>query len=129
MTGTPHNPQTAFKKRAPEHGESLSQRWTTLHKKAGEIARMADLAPEPLDQIARRFAAGLAHSGALFGNHAHSAAVRGIEDMEILVEMGLKALKEVESRGQDPSAPALTLWREVYHSREAILNVMEPAAA
>jgi len=129
MTVTPRTPNNSPQKVDPEPIQTLNQRWTALHTKAGQIAAMADLAPEPLDTVNTRFNDALAQSGILFGNYTHSAALRGIEDMEILVKMGLKALKEVESRGQDAGVPALALWREVYHAREAILTVMEPAAA
>ncbi|KEO89378.1 hypothetical protein EH31_12080 [Erythrobacter longus] len=113
--------------RAPQ--SSLGQRWSALHGKVAQIAQMADLSPEPLDQINTRFNNALSRTGALFGNHAHPAVERGVEDMEILVDMGLTALNEVESRGQDPGAPAFALWREVFHAREAILSVMEPTVA
>lgn len=133
MTATPPTLNSPFNREAngPGHepAETLTQRWSALLEKAGQIAQMAELAPEPLGEMNTRFANALARTGALFGNHTHTAAQRGVEDMEILVEMGLRALKEVESRGQDPGAPALTLWREVYHAREAVLSVMEPVAA
>lgn len=129
MTVIPKRPGNPLHRpdRAPQ--SPLGQRWSALHGKLAQIAQMAELSPEPLDETTARFNNGLALTGALFGNHAHSAVERGVEDMEILVEIGLTALHEVESRGQDPGAPALALWREVYHAREAVLSVMEPVAA
>ncbi|MEP0390477.1 MAG: hypothetical protein ABJ205_08820 [Erythrobacter sp.] len=112
-----------------EPAETLTQRWAALLQKVGEIALMAELSPEPVGEMNARFANALARTGALFGNHTHIAAERGIEDMEILIDMGLGAVKEVESRGQNPVVPALALWREVYHAREAVLIALEPVAA
>lgn len=133
MTATPPIPDSPFNRPGPKPGrepeQTLTQRWSALLEKAGEIAQMAELSPEPTEEMNSRFASALARTGALFGNHTHTAAERGIEDMEVLMDMGLTALKEVEARGQDPGAPALALWREVYHAREAVLTVMEPVAA
>ena len=129
MTATPQQPSNPSPRPAQTPQPTLSQRWSALHGNVALIAQMAELAPEPLDKINARFRDALAQTGALFGNHAHTAIERGVEDMEKLVEMGLTALIEVESRGQNPSVPALALWREIFHAREAILSVMEPVAA
>lgn len=133
MTVTPPIPDTPLDRPVNRSGQgevgTLTQRWAALLEKAGQIADMAQLSPEPTGEMNTRFANALARTGMLFGNPTHIAAERGVEDMEMLIEMGLTALKEVESRGQDPGAPALALWREVYHAREAVLSVMEPVAA
>ena len=43
---------------------------------------------------------------------------------------GVQALLAVSARGQDPTAAALSLWREYHHARAALLElVSEPAAA
>lgn len=105
--------------------QALHRRWAALHEKSAEIAQIADLAPEALEHQVSRF------NDALSSNSSHllDTAGQGLEDMELLVDMGLAALKEVEARGQAAHAPALALWREFYHAREAVLSVMEPTAA
>lgn len=111
--------------RAADAHPMLDQRWVRLHEIAGEVARLADLSPEPVAQTTARFTHPTAHadSGAL------AVAEQGIEDIEALLLMGLKALRNVEERGQDPGAAALVLWREFYHARETVLSVLEPIAA
>ncbi|WP_298306715.1 hypothetical protein [uncultured Erythrobacter sp.] len=105
--------------------KTLGHCWTAVHEKAGQIAAMADLAPEPMDTVTSRLDQALAVSG----THSYGAALRGLEDVDMLVTMGLTALREVKARGRDANAPALALWREFYHAREAVLTVLEPAAA
>ncbi|MEM1053852.1 MAG: hypothetical protein AAGI28_17350 [Pseudomonadota bacterium] len=86
---------------------------------------MADLAPEPFDGLAARFAKTAERAGP----HSVDCALRGIEDIETLLEIGSSALQALVARGQDPSVPALALWREFYHAREALLALVEPTAA
>jgi hypothetical protein len=121
------SPKTSARSSTPEHASSgsLHHRWLALQERSAEIARVADLAPEAVDPIMARFdEATSSHN-----SHALEVARRGLEDMELLVEMGLSALREVEARGQEAHAPALALWREFYHAREAVLGLMEPEAA
>lgn len=105
--------------------EALDQRWVHVHQKAAQIAAMADLAPEPLEEANSRFDGALSVSG----NYAQDTAARALEDTELLLEVGLRALREVAARGQSTHAPALALWREFYHAREAVLGILQPAAA
>jgi len=37
---------------------------------------------------------------------------------------GVQALLAVSARGQDPTAAALTLWREYHHARAALLALV-----
>ena len=111
--------------RAADASAPLDRRWAEMHETAGQVAQLADLSPESASKITARFAQGLAHAD----SRACELAERGIADIEALLAMGLKALRCVEERGQDPSAPALALWREFYHAREAVLSVLEPIAA
>lgn len=105
--------------------DALHTRWCTVHARSCQIAEMADLAPEPLDSAASQFETAFAQATGPILTIAH----HGVEDIELLVDLGLKALEEVQARGQDTGAPALALWREFYHAREAVLAILEPAAA
>lgn len=125
MAAKPPIPFIAANESAAQPLETLGHLWTTVHEKAGQIAQMADLAPEPLISVTSRLDQALVGSG----SHAYDLAQRGLEDVDMLVTMGLTALGEVEARGQDANAPALALWREFYHAREAVLTVLEPVAA
>jgi len=116
---------SAAKKSVTQPLKTLGHHWAAVHEKADQIAQMADLAPEPIDAVTSRLDQALAISG----TQAYGTALRGLEDADMLVTMGLTALREVEARGQDTNAPALALWREFYHAREAVLTVLEPAAA
>lgn len=103
----------------------LERRWIALHDQARQIAAMADLTGEPMAPLIERFSKAMAYSDI----HWHKAALGSLGDIELLVELGLKALKEVDARRQDPVAPALALWREFYHAREAVLVSAQPIAA
>jgi hypothetical protein len=103
----------------------LEQRWIALHDRAGQIAAMADLAREPMGPLVDRFAEAMMRCD----RSAQAAAMQSLDDIETLVDLGLRALKEVEARKQDPDAPALALWREFYHAREAVLAMTLPIAA
>lgn len=113
---------------------SLEERWDALQCSADEIAALADLSPHPSnpdlsdpDRSAPQqpFELTLKHAD----ERAVAIAERGVEDMELLAKTGLKALKQVQARGKPVQAPALALWRELYHAREAVLLVLEPVPA
>lgn len=109
----------------------ITARWEHVHQQASLVAAMADLADEPQSAStntngnAALFAQGLAGAEEAIRTLAQS----GLEDMECLLDHGIRALKEVEARGQDTHAPALALWREFYHAREAVLQMVQPATA
>lgn len=104
---------------------SLEDRWTALQLKTERIARLADLGPEQDDTPQEAFKRDLAQAD----ERTASVVERGVEDMELLAAMGLKALEEVHSRHQNAHAPALALWRELYHARQAVLSVLDPVPA
>ena len=108
---------------------ALIERWRKLHANGEQIAQLADLAPEPLETEVNRFELALLEQSAGPSLHTLDAALRGLDDIETLLKMGLVALRSVEARGQDTGAPALALWREFYHARETILAILKPAAA
>lgn len=125
-----HHHRPALQTRTIEGANAaLVQRWGALQRRADEIAALADLAPEfsASEKDAARIALGDAFSHAC--ERAAQIATRGIEDMELLTETGLKALVQVQARGKPVQAPALALWRELYHAREAVLSVLEPVPA
>lgn len=122
MATSPHNPKAAAFAFESDPQESIKLRWAVLHEKAGEIAEMADLSPEPAEVAAVHFDEAIA--GAT--EPTKTFAQQGLGDIEHLIDMGLRALKEVEARNQDASVPALALWREFYHAREAILGAISP---
>jgi hypothetical protein len=103
----------------------LGERWRAAHDKANRVAHFADLAAEP---YAGRIAAFPLQ---LDPTNTHLAVLMktSVEDVEALLEMGLRALENVAERGQDTGAPALALWREYHHARETMLAQMEPVSA
>ncbi|UAB78409.1 hypothetical protein INR77_01290 [Erythrobacter sp. SCSIO 43205] len=124
MPATPshsHRPASAILAVAPAH-QSLEERWEALERKGEQIAALADLKPQVSNEGSNQIADLLTHAD----ERAATAALRGLEDMEMLVAVGLQAILEVQARHQDVQAPALALWRELYHAREAVLSVLEP---
>ena len=104
--------------------DTLCTQWDAVHALAAQVAVMADISPERSDDIVAGFRPLL--SGA--NDWQCNVAARGIEDIEALLRLGLTALATVTTRGQDPGAPALALWREFHHARETVLAVLQPHA-
>jgi len=55
-------------------------------------------------------------------------ASQGIEDIDAMMRPGLTAIATITQRGADVQAPAMTLWREFHHAREAVLALVQPAS-
>lgn len=109
----------------PAAPAAIADRWQALHKTANEIAEKAALAHEEMDGELASFPLRVAGAG---GTRAWYVK-RGLEDMDAVLQPGLTALRLIESRGLDTTAPALALWREFYHARAAVLSLCPPAAA
>ena len=101
---------------------SLEQRWNALQTKADQVAVLAELQPEEPGPSKSAFEQCLSNAD----EGAAKIASRGLEDMELLAETGLRALTQVKARGKSVQVPALALWRELYHARGAVLSVLEP---
>ena len=128
LSSHPHRsvPETATATASGHSAQSsLEERWDALVQKGEKIAALAELGEERSDDANRSFVRCLQSAD----KHAADAATRGLEDMELLVSVGLKALLEVQAREKDVQAPALALWRELYHAREAVLSVLKPVPA
>ncbi len=98
-------------------GESLEARWQSLHQAANEIASKAALAAETMGEELQNFPARIVAAG---GDRAFQAR-RGMQEIEAILQPGLTALRTIEARGRDTTAPALALWREFYNTRSALL--------
>lgn len=99
---------------------SLADRWRTLHAHAAQVARLAQLSPEPFEGPLASFAGEL--NGA--SEWQRDLAQQGIEDIEAMMRPGLAALEIVKQRGAAATAPALALWREFYNARCAVMALM-----
>ena len=101
---------------------SIETRWDALQMRADEVAALAQLAPEK----------GVMSGDALTALFTEveewqvDLAERAIEDLDALMDAGLTALGTLVERGNDTTAPALALWREFYHGREAVLSLLRP---
>lgn len=104
--------------------DAVNAKWVAIHALGAQIAVMADIAPEKSDDILAAFPALLDGANAW----QYGIAASGVEDAEVLLRLGLTALATVTARGQDPSVPALALWREFHHARETVLSTLQPHA-
>ncbi len=96
---------------------TLAQRWEDLHGTAAQLAKIADLTPEVFDADLAAFPTLLSQAN----DWQQTMAWQGIEDIDAMMRPGLNALSTITARGQDASAPALALWREFHHARNAVL--------
>jgi len=104
--------------------EGLAQKWEELHSVAAELATMADLAPETFDERLAAFPMMLDEAS----EWQRQMAGQGIEDIDAMMRPGLTAIATITQRGADFQAPAMTLWREFHHAREAVLALVQPAS-
>lgn len=101
----------------------LAGRWVALHQMAAQVAHMARLAPEPFGPELSSIPAVLETSPQATHTLAHNA----LEDIEALLQTGLTALEAIAARGNAVQTPALTLWREFYTARAAVIALAQQA--
>jgi hypothetical protein len=97
----------------------LEAAWLDLHRQAGELARLAQIAAEPA-----QINAALSDRIAKARPWQTNLLSQGIEDVAAMLGSGMAALATLSGRGQDTSAPALALWREFHAARGALLAVL-----
>lgn len=95
-------------------------RWNALHDAAEAVAVMAGLEPEKQSNAVRGFPKQIQD----VGGWKLELAEQGVSDISAMLQPGLGALLAVNARGQDATAPALTLWREFHAAREALLKLV-----
>lgn len=106
-----------------EIAAGLAAAWALLHDAGGAVAELAqlsrepDAAPAPRDFALRAAAAGPAQL---------MLAEQMIDDCAAALHSGLTALIAAQEHGRDPTAAALTLWREFDRARGALLALTAP---
>lgn len=98
----------------------MSVQWAALQDAAGAVAMLAGLAAEKPSSQVRNFPALIKDAG----GWRYELATNGVNDLAAMMAPGVKALLAVSARGQDPTAAALTLWREYHHARAALLALV-----
>ena len=98
----------------------MNGQWAALHEVADAVAAMAGLAPEKRSAQLRDFPAMIGE----VGGWRYELANNGVADLSAMMRPGVKALLAVAARGQDPTAAALTLWREFHHARAALVGLI-----
>lgn len=99
---------------------SMSVEWAALQDAAAAVAAMAGLAPERISPDVRNFPAVIRD----IGGSQLELAEQNIADIGAMMRPGLTALLAVRARGQDATAPALTLWQEYHFARTALLALI-----
>ena len=99
---------------------AMSVQWAALQDAAGAVAALAGLAAEKPSAQVRNFPALIKDAG----GWRFDLAADGVADLAAMMRPGVKALLAVSARGQDPTAAALTLWREYHHARAALLALV-----
>ena len=98
---------------------AMSVQWAALQDAGDAVAALAGLAKERASAEQRNFPAHVRD----IGGAAYELAARGVADLMAMMQPGLAALLAVNARGQDATAPALTLWREYHAARSALLKL------
>ncbi len=120
MSAISHETTQAAREPAVDMSADLGERWQALHESAQEVARQAGLARDLVFDEA-------AEEHAIFANVSdwqQKLALQALEDLDAVLQPGLAALRAIEARGRDGSAPAQALWREFLRSRESILALI-----
>ena len=105
---------------APRGPSAMSVQWAALQDAAAAVATMVGLAGEKPSAQVRNFPALIKD---LCGWRLQ-LATDGVADLAAMMKPGVKALLAVAARGQDPTAAALSLWREYHHARAALLSLV-----
>ena len=98
--------------------DTLAGRWEALGHEAEQLAQLAGLGPH--DAMPTAFPEAIERTSQWQRDLVRNA----VEDIEAMMQPGLTALCILAERGQDVSAPALTLWRELHAARSAVLRVL-----
>ncbi|MEM1195311.1 MAG: hypothetical protein AAGH57_04350 [Pseudomonadota bacterium] len=101
---------------------SLASKWEDLHQQAAQLARLADLSPEPFTGEVAAFPAQVGEAS----EWQRELAWQGIDDIDAMMRPGLAALATLTRRGLAANAPALALWREFYDARGAVMALTKP---
>ena len=101
-------------------GNAMSLQWAALQDAGAAVGALAGLAEEKPSPQLRNFPALIKDAG----GWRYAMAERGVSDLSAIMQPGVKALLAVHARGQDPTAAALTLWREFHASRAALLALV-----
>ena len=104
---------------------AMSVQWAALQDAGAAVGALAGLASEKPSPQLRNFPALIKDAG----GWRHELAERGVADLAAIMQSGLKALLAVHARGQDPTAAALTLWREFHAGRAALLALTPQAGS
>ena len=110
---------------APNLGENeaaVGLKWDSLHASADQVAALAAITPQP-DNVGSNVLGAMLSEAAPW---QRDLAARGVEDIEAMMARGLEALATLVDRGAETEAPALALWREFHHSRDAVLATLAP---
>ena len=99
---------------------AMCVQWAALQDAAAAVAQMAGLAPEKPSAQVRDFPALIKDAG----GWRIELATDGVADLSAMMRPGVKALLAVAARGQDPTAAALSLWREYHHARAALIALV-----
>ncbi|MGX7927641.1 hypothetical protein ACWPMX_13815 [Tsuneonella sp. HG094] len=125
MSATPTDFATQTASRSQRSANAMSVQWAALQDAAGAVAMLAGLAAEKPSVRIRDFPALIKDAG----GWRLDLATTGVADLAAMMTPGLKALLAVSARGQDPTAAALTLWREYHHARAALLELVPEQGA
>lgn len=99
----------------------LTAQWEAINLAASEIAAFAQLGKEKSQPQWGDFVGRIATL-----KPAERTLVQNVLiDMDAMLEPGLKALRALSEQGNDVTFPALALWREFYHTRQALVDLVE----
>lgn len=101
----------------------LAAGWALVVEAGEAIASLAQLAPEARAIAPREFAMRAAAAGPARVALAEDL----VDDCAAALHVGLTALLAATQSGRDPTAAALTLWREQDRARSALLALVASA--
>ncbi len=99
--------------------------WKVIHDTAHEVAKLGQLGSERLDNRVIGFV-DQAKAAPAF---RQSLIWRAMEDIAAMLAPGLVALQQIEAEGRDPTAAAVSLWREFHRARAGVLDLATPKDA
>ena len=116
-------PQDGPDKAGSDHAMTgaLDARWSALHHAGYAVRALARLSAQDdpgTDRFVDRFCQA--------SPRRQEAIAVAIDDLSLVMHVGLTALVGVEDRGGDPVPAAETLWREFACARASLFAMLEP---
>ncbi len=105
-----------------DHADTIALKWAALHETAGVVRQIAGNEQENKSADSSWLAMDLRQTD----GWKRRLIEQGLDDLTVIMELGLSALLGVQAQGADPDHAAKALWEEFQNVRNGLLALMLP---